>query len=169
VSKTRRRFTRILLFSVSILGFLSAILLLNDPPSAESDGVTGLFALNSSILASERGLASVVPDHVSVPSPDTLMQLDCSENSQILHTGSARFRIKGPLCPEPGSGIVSAEVLNVSNGYVATVFHQAGQFTTDYINLSEGKNEISVKFTGESGIIQKTITVLRNTVAKIQD
>jgi len=50
-------------------------------------------------------------------------------------------------------------VKNASNGYIATVFHRPDfSFTTDYINLSEGKNEIDVSIETSSGTRVKKLS-----------
>lgn len=161
MNKARRTFAQILLLIISAVGLLSALLLLTDPPSTELSGVTGLFAMNSAVMASQRGLASLEAARSQVPEA-ALLEINCTEMNQMLETASPRFRLKGPICVPQDLSVTSTKVSNKTNGYVATVFHHSSQFTTDYINLKEGRNDIDVKFLTEKGAIQKTITVIRN-------
>lgn len=151
--------------AVSAVGLLSALLLLTDPPPAELSGVSGIFTANSAMMASsQRNIASIDPKTSRIPEA-ALLEINCTEMNQMLETTSARFRLKGPICVPQDVSVTSTKVTNKSNGYVATVFHQSVQFTTDYINLNEGRNEIDVQFDTDKGAIKKTITVIRSVAA----
>jgi len=166
VSRARRSFTRVILLFISGLGLLSAILLLADPPSPDVDQPSGLFGMNSALIVSQRSPASI--EH-NVPAAakgiDTILDFSCTDQSQIFETASPRFRLKGPTCAPEEATVLSTRILNKSNGYMATVFHHNSQFTTDYINLVDGRNDIEVKFETEKGVIQKTLQVVRSAPA----
>ena len=167
---------RLLLISVSGLGLFSTALLLTDPPPADpsnidyDDSSPSLFSMNSIALKSRRGLASA--EAAPEQKPDSIFEFSCSEPKQIFETIKPRFRLKGVACNDnpqieaseksedlnPGA----TQVQNESNGYVATVFHRTPtNFTTDYINLSQGENKIKIIFETDNGKIEKSLIVIR--------
>ena len=165
----RRKFTRMMLLAVSALGLCSTALLFSDPPPpSDFDMTPTIFSVNSTALTNNRNLANINPNEGAINPYETLLNLNCSAQSQILETTSIRFRLKGENCATDEQNPVSTQVRNKSNGYVATVFHRnPAAFTTDYINLSEGKNEIEVRFEGAQGTTEKTLTILRSPATAI--
>jgi hypothetical protein len=169
VNKARKKVFRFLITTVGALGLCSMTLLLTDPPNAESENVLSavpsLFTMNSSIMAASRNVASNDESHALTK--ETLFELKCDDGEPRLETANPRFRLKGEACASGDSALLKTQVQNKSNGYVATVFHRTPtSFTTDYINLSEGQNEIDVRFETDKGMVEKTITVVRNPVRK---
>lgn len=167
MSKARRKITRMVLLAVSALGLCSTILLLTDPPPEDLESSSAIFAMNSTSLT--RGIASA---HAADPkaNTETLVNLSCSDTNQTFETASTRLRLKGANCTEDGNIPLNTQVRNKTNGYVATVFHRSPMdFTTDYINLREGQNEIDVKFQTEKGTIEKTVTVVRQPASTSQN
>lgn len=74
-----------------------------------------------------------------------------------------QMRIKGLAC-QPGMGpLTLSEVQNHANGYVATTFHLGpSQFTTDYIDLVKGSNQITIDLADGQGHHQQVeLTVIR--------
>lgn len=79
------------------------------------------------------------------------LSMNCSENSEV-KASYEHVRIKGDTCLRAGEQLVSTKVRNLSNGMTATVFHQGDRnFTTDYIALSSGENQLVVETTSQSG------------------
>lgn len=150
-----------MLMIVSALGLLSTALLLTDPPpSTEFDAIPAIFQVNSSILANSRTPAGI--DFSGTGTSDAPVDLSCALPEQTLETSSLRFRLKGENCIDDHQSLTTTQVRNMSNGYIATVFHRtSSSFTTDYINLSEGENKIAVRFETDNGTIEKTLTVFR--------
>ncbi|MDZ4678084.1 MAG: hypothetical protein SGI74_11330 [Oligoflexia bacterium] len=154
MSKARQKFTKILLMAVSALGISSTALLITDPPPPEIQNAD-IFSTNGSTL---RTIASVD----TTPEYETLFDFTCGDNTKELETFSPRFRLKGENCAVEDSQPITTQIRNKTNGYVATVFHRAPlNFTTDYINLKEGKNEIDVRFETNKGTVEKSLTVTR--------
>ena len=153
MSRTKQNLTRLLLTSVTALGLFSTAIILSDPPPVDLDAPSAIFQANSQALVG-RDLASL---------DETLVDLNCANEVQSKETNNLRFRLKGSNCTAENSGpTIATQVKNISNGYVATVFHRSPQeFTTDYINLNEGKNEIEVKFETDQGIIERHLMVVR--------
>jgi hypothetical protein len=79
------------------------------------------------------------------PSPYTFY-IDC-ESENNLTTKAKRLRIVGQLCLKTKKQTRSSSAIhNKTNGYRATVFSlDKKRFTTDYITLEEGQNEIDIK------------------------
>jgi hypothetical protein len=157
MTKSKKKFAKFLVLSVGGLGLVSATLLLSDPPSP-SELDPSLFNLNYQKHTSGRSLASAGVRS----SPDAMFEINCRDTDQKLETSSMRFRLKGQACTNESTAL-STQIQNKSNGYIATVFHRDPQsFTTDYINLNEGQNEIAVKFATENGLIERKIMITRN-------
>jgi hypothetical protein len=143
-----------MLMAVSALGICSTAVLVTDPPPSDPQNAN-IFNTSGSTL---RSIASVE----SVPAYETLFNFSCDDNNQVLETSSTRFRLKGDSCTVEDTQPLTTQVRNKTNGYVATVFHRAPLgFTTDYINLKEGKNEIDVRFETEKGTVEKSLTIMR--------
>ncbi len=167
--------------SVTVLGLISTILLLNDPPSAtetEMDATNGsfggnlggpsMFELNSTklkqlslvqlnIANNGRGIASVTSEETA---PTNLIEIKCEADNSPIETNQIRLRLKGESCLAENA--TSTTIKNNSNGYIATVFHRPDfSFTTDYINLSEGTNTIAMAFETPTGPVLKTLTINR--------
>ncbi len=67
-----------------------------------------------------------------------------------------QIRLLGQLCRDQfKKEFTNSEVVNLSNGFVATVFPgKLGHFTTDYISLEKGLNHIVVRNRLASGHIE---------------
>jgi hypothetical protein len=175
MSGARAKFTKFIFFVVLLLGVLSITLLLGDPPpetTATTDGTqqpSALFDLNNPVLAKLRALASVTaaePAEKANTAADILKSVfdfDCEKEGLSFETKLNKFRVKSEKCPvgEDGSPL-NTQIRNKTNNFVATVFHKsAGAFTTDFINLAPGNNEVEVEFETTQGVVKKTFTVVR--------
>lgn len=161
---------------VAILGVAVAFTVLQ-PPDQEAV---------RPVVAGARLPASAVPD----PIPDTAagdaetkeiavdFDLDCGTATKTTVQASIRqVRLTGPFCErgESASGSVSnsvsnslsnsvtSVVKNAKNGFIGTVFYpDKRRYTTDYINLSEGENQISLAHTFADGKVEnREITIVR--------
>ena len=93
---------------------------------------------------------------------ESIFDINCAESAQKFETAKSRFRLRGENCADIKTEITSTQIRNKSNGYVATVFHKApNAFTTDFINLSAGENQINIVFETAAGTIEKNLTVVR--------
>jgi hypothetical protein len=85
------------------------------------------------------------------------LDLKCITHGQILeHQTQARhLRLVGRLCPtEPlkTNKYPSPDIVNETNGFLATVFvPESNLFTSDYIYLAQGKNQVRLTWTSEKG------------------
>lgn len=109
---------------------------------------------------SERQPASVpVIDASSISKKDIKNQvvtidLDCLKRGSLpsIDSSARQVRVRGRLCDQGlGSKLVSSTIMNRSNGYTASSFHLKGRrFTSDYISLAPGTNQILLSFEGEN-------------------
>jgi hypothetical protein len=103
----------------------------------------------------------------SLASVDTALSqvtFDCSTKTNATdavdpgkNSTSSKIKIEGPLCYDgpssPSSEPATTSVINTTNQSVATVFTDsfARRFSTDYLPLTPGKNEIRLDFSYKSG------------------
>ena len=148
----------ILIISLGILGYSFYRL---TQPNAVS------FAALSDMKASP---VTEDPSRSPASSQSTLstLNLDC-ELGSTYKVQSQKVRFSGPLCtdhllPNPQSPIKSAFVINKSNQYEATVFSNDSEkrFSTDYIPLTGGDNQIHIELTYQnSSIFIQDIVITR--------
>jgi hypothetical protein len=98
-------------------------------------------------------------------------EMTCTDNPERA-TSASKIRILGPICngtgPSAGAPdtanvnptsdpLIRTVVMNETNKFSATVFTDSvmSKFSTDYIPLSPGKNQVKVEFAYKSG---KTVT-----------
>lgn len=93
-------------------------------------------------------------------------ETDCEANSVEKTTQANKIRLSGPLCGAdtvtPASQLIKASVINDTNKFSATVFTDtnAAKFSTDYIPLSSGKNQIKMEFSFRGGkVINHDVSV----------
>jgi len=85
------------------------------------------------------------------------LDLKCITHGQILeHQTQARhLRLVGRLCPnEPlkSAKYPTPDIVNETNGFLATVFvPESNLFTSDYIYLAQGKNQVRLTWTSDKG------------------
>lgn len=82
-------------------------------------------------------------------------------------TQAAKIRLTGPLCglvneSQHSAKLVKTQVTNQTNRFSATVFTDlsAGKFSTDYIPLDAGKNQILIEFIFDHAKTFKQETVI---------
>lgn len=160
---------------VCLLGFVSIMSLINEPLPTEDYDFASIEPGQSS---PQRQVASVLDSAHAVVTPEPVVEvveIDCAQENQTLETSSARIRVRGDSCLKKSSALAadttnteeSTQVRNISNGFVATIFRRApASYTTDYINLSEGKNELEIVFKVGETVSTKKITVSRKDIKK---
>lgn len=108
---------------------------------------TALTTMNANPTSEGRALASA-------PQPLMNLTIHCDESNKI--TQATKVRLKGPLCGlspilsqlQEEVLIVKATVTNRTNHYESAVFSDLSNqtFSTEYIPLNSGKNEIHLEF-----------------------
>lgn len=87
---------------------------------------------------------------------DTI-DLRCLTNGLLpeIETQARQVRLVGQLCPTTelsGSDLGTPEIVNQTNGFLATVFTpQEYHFTSDYIYLAAGKNQVLITWEPPGG------------------
>jgi hypothetical protein len=103
---------------------------------------------------SHRDLASVsdsAPRNSETNKAASVLNLKCGDGDNAV-SWTQQIRLKGHSCQATGeTTILTTQIKNTRNGYVATVFHQDREFSTDFIQLSEGENHLLVKHTLSDG------------------
>ena len=91
------------------------------------------------------------------------LEINCSKLIEESNTEATHVRFKG-LCKEPGLSLT-----NLSNGFTASVIlSKNSEFSTDFINLSEGLNRIQItKTEGDGSISKKELLIHRRLPASL--
>ena len=117
-----------------------------------------LTPMTSRSLSEGRAIAS------SSSQPFLTLNLSCENNTQQ-ETSANKIRLTGKLCGVSPQTLsekgVRATIANSTNQFIATVFTHlpSGAYSTDYIPLNTGRNEIHITFsyTDENKISQDLI------------
>jgi hypothetical protein len=108
----------------------------------------------------------------SVQDPLLTLNMPCQHAQETL-TAANRVRLTGPICrneesePHPfiGASPVKSSVKNASNHFSATVFfdEDSGKFSTEYIPLVSGENQIEIRFTYKDGEkLSQNLRIVKN-------
>lgn len=137
--------------SLGLLGTLAALLAVTVfyQPTNESISTNG--------HEGSRNVASISEKVGRRTMTMSLLDLPCSEQDQFI-SGTDLLRIRKPNCGKLKSQLVKSAIRNDSNGYVATVFqmHEGG-FTTDYIQLQPGVNQLEIENEFSDGSVEKRL------------
>ncbi len=80
----------------------------------------------------------------------------------IKHVTVEQIRLRRPTCGDTAN----IEIVNASNGYVATVFQTSSEQTSsDYIHLAEGDNVIKVRLRDHQGSFRTSELVFSRSLA----
>ena len=134
---------------VALFGVVVVVFLL-EPPKQRT---------NHQVARNGRTPAAVLegPDQIADTNPipqvsDFKVSCDNKISARFEHNVH-QVRLLGEACKPNGSAeLKSAQILNLSNGFVATVFlPDQKRFATDYISLAEGENRISLELQYSDG------------------
>ena len=128
------------------------------------------------VQATDRSPASVGPQFSALAIDDKGTQaldfrLPCEGSESHFASNVAQVRISGDLCTSSKATsktkkqeLASSEITNASNGFAATLFYpKQNAFTTDYLTLKSGKNEIRIVHLMKSGArVDRTFTIQRD-------
>jgi hypothetical protein len=103
--------------------------------------------------------ASVTP-MISATEKIATFKLNCKDKSPSQEVSSNYLRIFGSLC---GLDSESVQITNSSNGFQASIFmSENDNFSTDFIDLQEGENQLQVNFLDADGHkMLKTLHIYR--------
>jgi hypothetical protein len=136
----------------AVLGLLTAVSVWDARPTSSPSVI--LEELAKRVPASiPRLLETPKPDPIIRPNFEVL-QLPCLNSRSAFkaqQTDSHWLRISSELCAQANK-IIESHLENQSNGFVATVFlRTTHQFTSDFIPLNEGANDLRMELTLASG------------------
>lgn len=110
-------------------------------PSAETHTTETLPVRNpAGFTAAPGSVEKLVQDHERMAT----LQLNCKNaaSSNPWQVKASLVRLSGYGCVKKGANM---DIVNHTNGRIATVFPlEEDGFTTDYMDLSEGENEVSI-------------------------
>lgn len=116
--------------------------------------------------ASKNRVPASVPGDMDLDKPASALnnletlEWSCGEVGKNLEVNSNRLRVKGRAC---GKGATGLAILNLTNGLVATVFNGERGYTTEYMDLNPGRNELKATWKDKKGREQSAkFTVIRN-------
>ena len=96
-----------------------------------------------------RAPASSSAPPISTSEKIATLKLNCKDKSPSQEVSSNYLRIFGDLC---GPDSESVEITNSSNGFQASIFMSENEsFSTDFIDLKEGENQLQVNFLDGAG------------------
>ncbi len=88
-----------------------------------------------------------------------IIDLPCEQMSnQEISVKALQVRLHGSLCRNP---IEISSIENKTTGKSITLFVKHKQYSTDYIQLQSGKNQIVVEYRENNQIKQKDITLVQ--------
>ena len=157
-NRQHRKFLSVTILVVLMFGAMDMISLLAEPVYLD-DGMT---------VAFDRKPASIDAEEVLEESPkNAIADFSCIENSQKLEVDGGRVRIRSNSCES--FKISDFAITNVSNGYTASVFPiKNNEFTTDFIDLKYGENQVEIKMrTIDGNDTTQSLVVHRRTPASV--
>ena len=78
-------------------------------------------------------------------------------------SAAKQVRLVGRVCHDQEARVNESRIINYANGFEATVFNlKSGKFTSDYISLSEGSNELMIKIaSGANKQLTTSVTIVK--------
>lgn len=145
--------TGAVIFVVALFLF-SVRLFLVEPPASPSSGL-------SREPASQKSSPGAGPvDMAPTAEPLETLQWDCQDYAAAPQFKGSHLRLKSRFCDK--SEPQELKVTNHSNGYTAAVFINASGFSTDFIDLKDGMNQISIEWTsGQGQKVKRDLSVVR--------
>lgn len=133
---------------VVLTGGLVALSLLATNPKEESSNLTSMARAPASLV----GMAlTPAKEAAALLERTSILEFDCNPPESATVTQDIRqVRIHGKLCGTQAT--IGAEILNLTNGFTATVFTPTPEtFTSDYIHLADGANRLRITYLMASG------------------
>ena len=129
-------------------GLVALSLLATNPREEASSSLTAMARAPASLV----GMALATPKvPVSLPERTSVLEFGCTPpESATVTLDTRQIRIRGKICGS--TEVVAAEILNLTNGFTATVFGPTkDSFTSDYIHLADGANRLRVTYVMATG------------------
>lgn len=162
-----QRFLLITIILVALIGAPAVYSVVKDPTQMKNS------QKQLSPASSQRQPASVERSENlvrnSIKSKSVVLDYPCNTDKPVLEVDGSLLRLKGGSCISEKWQNVS--VMNQANGFTGSViFLKDDQFTTDFIDLQEGDNQIQFQATDENGkAITRTLTVKSRLPASVEE
>jgi hypothetical protein len=103
----------------------------------------------------------------SIASVKTI-SIQCSQNQDKYLTKESAIRIEGKNCKFKDFQNSKIEIQNKTTNYQALILKEKNFYSTDYIALNDGENDIEIKLSSKNNKenFQKTIKVFKQTESK---
>lgn len=99
----------------------------------------------------------------------SVMSYQCREDHELV-VSSETLRFKGFSDDCMNEQWTDISIVNSANGYTAEVIFHKNGYTTDYIDLKEGSNQLLLKATALDGSqIERKINILKRSIASTPD
>jgi hypothetical protein len=112
---------------------------------------------------------SIADEAPAIEGKGLRVALPCTKDAEPapLTTALKAVRLDGHTCQTARA--VATSILNKTNGFAATIFPgKSDRFTTDYIELEPGENQIVIQVADADGLPQQwELTVIRKTDSKL--
>lgn len=96
-----------------------------------------------------------------------VLYVNCKEaksNFEDLSSSSVRLRFDN--CADKSKKGEIKDIVNKTNGFTAQLFKHKDVWSTDYIDLSKGTNEIEIRYVNKSGKLESQLLHLTHVKAK---
>ena len=112
--------------------------------------------------------AIVVKNRKAIYSKSVVLNYDCKQVQSTEVDGNL-LRLKGMDDSCLNESWKDISITNNSNGFTASVIFLKKGFTTDFIDLKEGENQLEIHAKDEHGLaVTKKITVKRRAIASVE-
>ncbi len=144
---------------VGLMGLAVYISLVSLKPATEAQIETIATRIPAGFSAAPGSIEKLVKEHERMAT----LQLNCenTDSASPWQVTASLVRLSGRGCVKKGA---SADVVNHTNGRVATIFPlEEDGFTTDYMDLSIGENNVSITTQSEDGTQKVTaVKIIRS-------
>ena len=167
--QNERRFLAITMLLLALIGAPAVYSVAREPKAKVAKD-------EMSPLTLKRTLASVTPAKVIerarrnfIKSKSVVLDYSCKELGKPHEVDASLLRLRGDSCLEPTWKNIS--ITNQSNGHTASViFLKDKKFTTDFIDLKEGENKLTIQATDEQGqAIHQEFRIQRRAPAAVEE
>jgi hypothetical protein len=176
-----KRFLLITSFLIVLIGAPAVLSVVREPTSSKKTTETGMESLTVATQASDLPVGGQRnPAAVPVRSLDTaprnaihsrsvVMDFDCKQNGDLEVDGTL-LRLKGQDFSCLNDKWTDVSITNHSNGFTAAVIFLKKGFTTDFIDLKEGENNLEIQAKDDKGQqVTKKFTVKRRSIASVEE
>lgn len=157
----------VLTFTGMIVVLFASTILISAFSSAPDYRVADAHKLEINRMPSSLAAGISATDHLDrADSSVEIVTLDCLKDGVHVTMVSLakQIRLKGRLCGGRNADLNKSSIVNRANGFAATLFNlENGNFTSDYISLEEGQNQIMFEMEDKAGLRAVTeVTISRS-------